>query len=300
MRKKNYTKRPLDLPQQIQMLKSRGLIIDDESLAERQLQIISYFRLAGYLRPMESDKTMHLYKSNSHFDNAVNLYYFDKELRSLLFTAIQSAEIAMRAAVIRRVSLKYGSFWFMNASIFSDNKIFTSCLSKIRYEIGRTKEDFIQEHFAKYNKPKLPPVWKTLEVVSFGTLSRLYCNLTDNHIKKQIARDLGLPQHLYLESWLKSIAALRNSCAHHNRVWNRLFPVMPQLPIALPNKWISVFPSSPNKLYSLLCCLAYLENIIHPNNSFVANMKHLLESFPNVCVAAMGFPKDWQEESLWK
>ncbi|WP_353955686.1 hypothetical protein [uncultured Odoribacter sp.] len=35
-------------------------------------------------------------------------------------------------------------------------------------------------------------------------LSKLYCNLSDNNLKKQIARELGLPQHLYLESWIKN------------------------------------------------------------------------------------------------
>jgi len=48
-----YTKQPIDHPQQIQMLKERGLIIKDERQALEQLRIISYFRLANYLRPME-------------------------------------------------------------------------------------------------------------------------------------------------------------------------------------------------------------------------------------------------------
>lgn len=51
-----YTKRPIDYPQQIQMLKERGLIINGEKRALEQLRIISYFRLANYLRPMEQDR----------------------------------------------------------------------------------------------------------------------------------------------------------------------------------------------------------------------------------------------------
>ena len=48
-----YTKQPIDYPLQIQMLKERGLIIKNEKQALEQLRIISYFRLANYLRPME-------------------------------------------------------------------------------------------------------------------------------------------------------------------------------------------------------------------------------------------------------
>ncbi|MDY5772192.1 MAG: Abi family protein, partial [Bacteroidaceae bacterium] len=47
-----YTKQPIDYPQQIQLLKKRGLIIKDENQALEQLRIISYFRLANYLCPM--------------------------------------------------------------------------------------------------------------------------------------------------------------------------------------------------------------------------------------------------------
>lgn len=89
---------------------------------------------------------------------------------------------------------------------------------------GRTetlKRRFLIEHYAKYDTPPYPPAWKTLEVSSFGTLSKLYCNLSDNNLKKQIARELGLPQHLYLESWIKSLSVLRNCIAHHARIWNR-------------------------------------------------------------------------------
>ena len=52
----DYTKQPLDYPQIIQMLKVRGLIIKDDNDASAQLQIMSYFRLANYLHPMEQDK----------------------------------------------------------------------------------------------------------------------------------------------------------------------------------------------------------------------------------------------------
>ncbi|WP_308919163.1 MULTISPECIES: Abi family protein [Bacteroidaceae] len=41
-----------------------------------------------------------MFKLNSRFDNAINLYFFDKKLRALLFTAIQSFEIALRSKLI--------------------------------------------------------------------------------------------------------------------------------------------------------------------------------------------------------
>ena len=161
-----------------------------------QLRIISYFRLANYLRPMEQDKTTHTFKPNSTLENALDLYYFDKELRVLIFKAIQSIEIALRSKIIHHVSLKHGAFWFMTPHLCINQRMQTENLNHIQRELQRSKEDFIQEHFAKYNSPIYPPVWKTLEIVSLGTLSKLYCNLSDTAIKKQIARDFNLPLNI--------------------------------------------------------------------------------------------------------
>lgn len=55
----DYTKQPLDYPQILTMLKERGLIIRDDNDALEQLKIMSYFRVANYLRPMEQDKECH-------------------------------------------------------------------------------------------------------------------------------------------------------------------------------------------------------------------------------------------------
>ena len=295
-----YTKQPLDYPEQIQALRRRGLIIDDEEKALQELQIISYFRLACYMEVMEEKDGSRRFRPNSHFSKALSLYYFDKQLRSLLFTAIQSIEVALRAKIIHYVSLKYGAFWFAEPGCFSDYRQFEENLSHIRKELARSKEEFIREHYAKYSYPEFPPVWKTLEVVSFGTLSKLYGNLADKAVKKQIAHAFGLPQHLFLESWTRSLSVLRNAVAHHARLWNRRSPAIPQLPDRLPFAWISSRNFPPTKLYAQLCILLYLENRIHPDSGFLPALVRLLTAQPQVDVRAMGFPEGWREEELFR
>lgn len=49
---------------------------------------------------MESDKIRHIFKPNSYFENAVDLYEFDRDLRELIFTAIQAIEIALRSILL--------------------------------------------------------------------------------------------------------------------------------------------------------------------------------------------------------
>lgn len=296
-----YDKQPIALSLQLDLLKQRGLLVADEEKALEQLQSVSYFRLASYWRGMEEPGAANRrFQPGSSLDDVISLYLFDKKLRTLLFTAIQDIEVSMRTRVIQHFSLKYGAFWFMDASLFKDERIFKNCLENIQKEVSRSNEDFLKEHFAKYDEPPLPPVWKTMEVVSFGTLSKLYCDFCDVEVKKEVARSFGLPQYLYLESWMKCAVVLRNCCAHHARLWNRRFSWKPQLPKRLPLDWINVQSLRPIKLYAQLCYLAYLEQSIRPSSDFKQEIVSLLRDKPRSITKAMGFPTDWQEEPLWK
>ena len=59
---------------------------------------------------MELDAESHLFAPNSSFSFATKLYVFDRELRSLVFTAIQDIEIAFRTRIIHYFSMKHGPF----------------------------------------------------------------------------------------------------------------------------------------------------------------------------------------------
>ena len=293
-----YTKHAMDFSWQLNILKQRGLTIENEEEALNFLHSVSYFRFANYLQPMELDVESHQFAPNSSFSFATRLYIFDRELRSLVFTAIQDIEIAFRTRIIHYFSLEHGPFWFMDSSKFKNQSIFNSCLDNIAAEVNRSREDFISEFYKNYTYPSFPPAWKTLEVVSFGTLSKLFCNFKDNLVKKKVAKEFNLPQYLYLENWIKCIAVLRNACAHHARIWNRRFPMMPIMPDYLPSSWI-VCKFRPNKLYHQLCCLAYLEQSIAENGNFTHHLLTLVDNNNEISARSMGFPQEWKIEPLW-
>lgn len=169
-----YTKQAMTLAQQIQTLQSRGLIIADTNKAERALDAISYFRLADYWYHLEADHHTHLFLPNSHFEEVLACYYFDKDLKALLFKAIQTIEVAVRSKIIKHFAPTCGPFWFMDTTKAVNQRRFQTNLDTIKKEVGRSKERYIREHFRKYTDPDLPPVWKTLEVISLGELSKLY------------------------------------------------------------------------------------------------------------------------------
>ena len=295
-----YTKQPIGIPEQLSTLKQRGLIFENEKVAQQTFESISYFRLANYWKIFETDSVTHQLLEGTSLQDITSLYSFDRELRGIVFSAIQDIEIALRTRIIHHFSMSHGAFWFMNPSLFIDESIYKKCLESLTNEVSRSKETFLQEHFQKYDEPTLPPVWKTLEVASFGTLSKLFCNMGDIPSKKKIAKSFGLPQYVYLESWLRSFTVLRNYCAHHARIWNRRFPWKPQLPKRLPLNWIDVSLTRPIKIFAQLSTLLYLEQSISLNTPVKNQLLALFAKQPPERMKAMGFPDNWNSHGLWR
>ena len=75
-----YNKQPISVADQIAQLKSRGLTIEDEANAEKTLSVISYFRFANYLRPMEEDKVSHTFKRGKKIQQCCRFILFRQEI----------------------------------------------------------------------------------------------------------------------------------------------------------------------------------------------------------------------------
>lgn len=119
----DYTKRPLTLHKQVDKLRSRGLLIDDEQLAERYLSNISYYRLRAYTYPFQDNtnpEADHIFKKDDiHFSDIVDLYCFDRRLISLMFNAIEKIEVAVRAKIVQTYSEMTGSsHWFNERTLY--------------------------------------------------------------------------------------------------------------------------------------------------------------------------------------
>lgn len=169
-------------------------------------------------------------------------------------------------------------------------------------EIEKTSEVFIRHYKANYNQPENPPAWMILELASFGQISTLYKNLRgNNQSKRAVAKHFGVAETV-LESWLECLAYVRNSCAHHMRLWNRKLPKSPLKPQKTDYTWIEYLPQpdKQNRLYLVLVIIQYLLKSFIPNSSFGQKLIFLLDSNPNIPLQYMGFPSNWKQEKIWQ
>jgi abortive infection bacteriophage resistance protein len=206
---------------QINLLKSRGMIFKDENEAYTTLKNISYYRLKGYWWDMQADRTNHIFLKNTYFEDVLDRYNFDRQLRLILFDAIELIEVALRTKLIYHLSLRYTGLWYLNPTLFDDPFKHTNHLADLDTEYQRSQEIFIQDQKQRFPDDDVD-AWKILEIASFGTLSKIYKNLRHQLPEKAIiANEFGLSLHSELSSWLEAIAYIRNIVAHHSRIWSR-------------------------------------------------------------------------------
>jgi len=95
-----YQKQPLSIAEQIAKLEGRGLQFEDKNLAAKYLSNISYYRLRAYTYPFQDndDPCMdhQFIRENITFQDIIDLYVFDRRLRSLVFNELEKVEVAVR------------------------------------------------------------------------------------------------------------------------------------------------------------------------------------------------------------
>jgi len=149
MNKVPYIKSALTYAAQLQQLKNRGLIIEDDNKALHLLEVISYYRLSGYWYPMLIDKQTHQFKSDSSFETAFNIYKFDRELRLLILRELEKIEVAIRAKLVYMLSHSRGSFWYKDASNFINPIKHADTLSKLGAEYTRSEQQWFKFEFER-------------------------------------------------------------------------------------------------------------------------------------------------------
>ncbi|MDR1526588.1 MAG: Abi family protein [Dysgonamonadaceae bacterium] len=290
------------IAEQIALLKSRGMLLKDEQKAAFYLNHISYFRLKSYWRDMQPDCTNHIFAPNSCFEDVIARYNFDRQLRLILFDAIEFIEIALRTKLIYHLSQSYGGLWYLNDNLVIDNEKYAELLADLQNEFARSGEDFAKD-FRRKHPTDTPDVWLILEVATFGTLSKIYNNLQHQlPAKSAIANEFGLNSVNDLISWLAAISYMRNVIAHHSRIFGRDILKRPIMPRSPRNQWLQykVTPVQEKKPFVVISTMVYLCNAINPDNEIKNKLLALFAAYPEIPIYKMGFFNNWQHEPLWK
>lgn len=292
-----FTKRATTHEDQVAQLRKRGMEIDDPREAAFYLQHLNYYRLAAYWLPFEADHATHTFKPGTRFADVLNHYTFDRELRLLVLDAIERIEVSIRSNWAYEMAHRHGPHAYLDARLAGRQDRWQELVEKTRKEVERSDETFIQHLTDTYSEP-LPPIWAVCEVISLGILSQWFNNFAPSSTRGAIARVYGVDERV-LASWLRHLTLLRNTCAHHSRLWNREFAILPMVPRSKPALLASECISGSRKLYNSLVILLHLMDVISPRHLWRTRLKNLLGR-QGISVAPMGFPAGWQHRAIWQ
>lgn len=308
------------------------MTITDRARALDYLERIGYYRLSGYWfafrersgllclldvnggkpeKVREERIALDTFRAGTTFQNAVDLYVFDKQLRLLVMDALERIEVALRVDVSHTLG-NLDRFAYLKPELFHAEfsaKLdkYTGLtrhhhwLSKHAQLISRSKEDFVQHNREKYGLPLA--IWVACEVWDFGTLSTLFNGMRKTE-QDAIASQYGVTNGRVFATWLRSLNYLRNVCAHHSRLWNRNIVDQPKLPSAAELAWVAPFETNTHsraRCFLLLKIARHLLSVINPRSSWPERLKtHLLAS-PDVShvglnLTGMGAPSGWEAD----
>lgn len=223
-------KKATTIEQQINLLLSRGLIISDKEKAKEILEDIGYYRLGFYLFPFEKTyprliNRTHEYLESATFDDVVNLYYFDCDLRLLLSRYLNRIEVAFRTSIIYNLSNKYKDdpIWFVSTKVMTDPYV-TDFERKV-YNSDFIRNPIIHRHHIHHPDERFAPAWKTIEFMTFGAVMKLYEQLKELEDKMVIAHKFGIRQVVTFVSYMHTVRQVRNACAHGLLLYDLKLPL---------------------------------------------------------------------------
>ena len=299
--KARYGKPPLSVEDQLKLLESRGMRIADPTFAAHALSTVSYYRLSAYSYPFRSRPDDGRFRDGTTFEEVWRYYRFDRRLKNVVLDGIERVEIATRTKIVNRFTELYGPFGYRETTNFAapiDNVRFSKTLTLIDEETVRSNEEFVA-HFRKtYDTSDGMPLWMAAELMTFGNMLTFFRMLKMKD-KKAIAHEFGTNADTF-ETWLKSLNFVRNVCAHHGRLWNRHLAIAPGIPIK-DGKWHEKrYPVVPSRIYSVLCILKQLMDVIAPQSGWKDRLFALLAEFPDIHRLSMAMPSGFEHSALWK
>jgi abortive infection bacteriophage resistance protein len=300
------------IDEQVSLLKSRGMEINDDMEAQKALQRFGYYRLSGYWYPFRQrnadDTISDDFRKNTNLSEVIDLCIFDKRLRLLSLDALERIELALRVDVAyalgKRSSVGHTDIKCLDGGV-AKKLIKNGNISEFKKWSNKYKSQKKRSMYQKSVEHNINlytelPIWVAIEVFDFGSLSHLF-KMMRRFERDTIAAKYGLPSGKVLEKWLKSLYYIRNVSAHHERLWNNNINDSSDVPI----EFSDLAKTNQYRSFRYLSMMQFFLNQICPKSTWKNRMREHLLSFPTpsnqaVSVEDMGIVEGWEQWPLWR
>ena len=300
------------LKEQIEILESRGLTINDYEKAEDVLFKENYFFINGYRHLLMKNGSNNQFVEGATFDELYSIFLFDRSLRNIMFKNILIIENNIKSIISYTLSKKYGykEHDYLNPKHFKQEHFRLSQVNDILNKMKRqirlnSKQHRATKHYiANYG---YIPMWVSVKVLSFGIIAELY-SILKLEDQQEIA-DYYKLSVVDLDVYLSLLSNYRNLCAHEDILYdnhtqrsipNNKYHILLNIPknedeyIYGKNDFFAVvmimrYLLSEREFKSLINEISYEIDILDGKIDSV-DTKHILNK--------IGFPDNWRDLSI--
>ena len=209
--------------EQIEILNSKGLITDNESL--NILKRNNYYFLINRYKDLFIVPNIkpNIFKKGTHFNEIVSVYNFERDLRMILLKYIITIENTLKSVISHEFAKKYGhSYLDINSYDTKNNdKTRLRDIKGLFNTIKRTIKKGIKENeYIKYYNSNYSeiPFWVVINDLSFGNIVGLY-NVMYEELKNNISNEFMMNSDEFYKS-LRVLHFFRNLAAHNQRTFD--------------------------------------------------------------------------------
>lgn len=211
------------LDEQIEIFKSKGLVIPDEEKAKDILLRENYFFINGYRHLfMKSWKDSNFIPGTT-FEELYAMFVFDRRVRNIFFKNLLIVENNIKSLISHQLSKNYGfkEKDYLNPKNFSKDSMQSrqvhDVLNKVKRQIrvNGKQHSATMHYITNYG---YIPLWILVKVLSFGIVSELY-SILDYNDKNAISNYYSIDTET-LTIYLSILANYRNLCAHEDILYD--------------------------------------------------------------------------------
>lgn len=297
------------LDEQIEIMKAKGLIVNDYEETKKILFKENYFFINGYRKLFMVSFKERKFISGTTFDELYATFIFDRKIRNIMFKFILIVENNIKSILSYILSQKYG----IQEKNYLDPKNFNQDIHKIRQvhdvlnKMNRQIRNNIKQHTATVHYLSnygYIPLWILVKVLSLGIIAELY-----NILKLEDQKNLGQIYNLDVETlsiYLNLLANFRNLCAHEDILFD--YKTQRKIPDNQFHHKLNIeitdneYSYGKNDLFALIIIMKQMlsksefDELIFEVGYEMDILDGKIKVVPTNCILnKMGFPTNWRD-----
>ena len=288
------------------IINHKHITVVDKENAKDILSRIGYFPLMEGYKHLFRKQNSNIYKTETTFDEIVNLYYFDEKLRELFLRYLLRIERHLRTLISYYFVECYGISQdeYLNVNNYNKARKYKNVINKLVVILEKTTNttDYNYINYYRETYGNLP-LWVTTNVLTFGSLSKMFTVLPKS-IKSRICKHFNNINQNQMDSFLSVLTKYRNVCAHGECLFSyktvdSISDTSLHEKLKLPKKG-NQYIKGKQDLFAVVIVFRYLL----PNSDFLTFKRKLIMEIENVVqlnqhvsreelLDLMGFSNNW-------